>query len=72
MLEKGWNPKLPVDTLKKDLLGIHPTASSFKLLLDKVRNHAKQSMTDAFEYAKQKCDKSHNHTEFKVGDLILV
>ncbi|MBW0563636.1 hypothetical protein O181_103351 [Austropuccinia psidii MF-1] len=35
MLEKGWNPKLPVDTLKKDLVDIHPTASSFKLLLDK-------------------------------------
>ncbi|MBW0591399.1 hypothetical protein O181_131114 [Austropuccinia psidii MF-1] len=29
MLEKGWNPKLPVDTLKKDLDDIHPTASSF-------------------------------------------
>ncbi|MBW0582988.1 hypothetical protein O181_122703 [Austropuccinia psidii MF-1] len=40
MLEKGWNPKLPVDTLKKYLVDIHPTASSFKLLLDKVRNHA--------------------------------
>ncbi|MBW0569883.1 hypothetical protein O181_109598 [Austropuccinia psidii MF-1] len=29
MLEKGWNPKLPADTLKKDLIDIHPTASSF-------------------------------------------
>ncbi|MBW0589146.1 hypothetical protein O181_128861 [Austropuccinia psidii MF-1] len=29
MLEKGWNPKLPVDTLKKYLFDIHPTASSF-------------------------------------------
>ncbi|MBW0541589.1 hypothetical protein O181_081304 [Austropuccinia psidii MF-1] len=35
MLEKGWNPKLPVDTMKKDLVDIHPGASSFKLLLDK-------------------------------------
>ncbi|MBW0558678.1 hypothetical protein O181_098393 [Austropuccinia psidii MF-1] len=72
MLEKGWNPKLPVDTLKKDLVDIHPTASSFKLFLDKVRHHAKQSMKDAFEYAKQKWDKSHKNPEFKVGDLILV
>ncbi|MBW0576166.1 hypothetical protein O181_115881 [Austropuccinia psidii MF-1] len=48
MLEKGWNPKLPVDTLKKDLVDIHPTASSFKLFLDKVRHHANQSMDDAF------------------------
>ncbi|MBW0570236.1 hypothetical protein O181_109951 [Austropuccinia psidii MF-1] len=27
MLEKGWNPKIPVDTLKEDLVDIHPTAS---------------------------------------------
>ncbi|MBW0571643.1 hypothetical protein O181_111358 [Austropuccinia psidii MF-1] len=72
MLEKGWNPKLPVDTLKKALAYIHPTASSFKLLLDKVRHHANQSMNDAFEYAKQKWDKSHKTPEFKVGDMILV
>ncbi|MBW0519540.1 hypothetical protein O181_059255 [Austropuccinia psidii MF-1] len=72
MLEKGWNPKLPVDTLKKDLVDIHPTASSFKLLLDKVRHHANESMNDAFEYVKQKWDKNHKTPEFKVGDLILV
>ncbi|MBW0556593.1 hypothetical protein O181_096308 [Austropuccinia psidii MF-1] len=60
MLEKGWNPKLPVFTLKKDLVDIHPTSSSFKLFLDKVRPHANQSMNDAFEYAQQKWDKSHN------------
>ncbi|MBW0488353.1 hypothetical protein O181_028068 [Austropuccinia psidii MF-1] len=40
MLEKGWNPKLQFDTLKKDLVDIHPTASCFKLLLDKVRHYA--------------------------------
>ncbi|MBW0575860.1 hypothetical protein O181_115575 [Austropuccinia psidii MF-1] len=72
MLEKGWNPKLPVDTLKKDLVDINPTASIFKLLLDKVRHHANQSMNDSFEYAKHKWDKSHKTPKFKVGDLILV
>ncbi|MBW0525261.1 hypothetical protein O181_064976 [Austropuccinia psidii MF-1] len=72
MLEKGWNPKLPVDTLKRDLVDIHPTSSSFKLFLDKVRHNAKQSMTYSFEYAKQKWDKSHKHPELKVGDIILV
>ncbi|MBW0546972.1 hypothetical protein O181_086687 [Austropuccinia psidii MF-1] len=71
MLEKGWNPKLPVNTLKKDLVDINPAASIFKLLLDKVRHHAKQSMNDAFEYDKQKWDKSHKNPELKVGDLIL-
>ncbi|MBW0515229.1 hypothetical protein O181_054944 [Austropuccinia psidii MF-1] len=30
MLEKGWNPRLPSETLRKDLNDIHPTASSFK------------------------------------------
>ncbi|MBW0563991.1 hypothetical protein O181_103706 [Austropuccinia psidii MF-1] len=72
MLEKGWNPKLPVDTLKKDLVDIHPNASSFKLFVDKVRHHANKSMNDAFEYAKQKWDKGHKTPKFKVGDLILV
>ncbi|MBW0551493.1 hypothetical protein O181_091208 [Austropuccinia psidii MF-1] len=72
MLEKGWNPKCPVDTLKKDLVDIHPTASRFKLLLDKLRHHENQSMNDAFEYAKQKWDKSPKTPEFKVGYLILV
>ncbi|MBW0507374.1 hypothetical protein O181_047089 [Austropuccinia psidii MF-1] len=72
MLEKGWNPKLPVDNLKKDLFDIYPTSSSFKLLLDKMKHHANQRMTDAFEYAKQKWDKSHKTPEIKVGYLILV
>ncbi|MBW0563795.1 hypothetical protein O181_103510 [Austropuccinia psidii MF-1] len=71
MLEKGWNPKLPVDTLKKHLVDIHPTASSVKLFLDEVRHNENQSIDDAFEYAKQKWDKIHKTPEFKVGDLIL-
>ncbi|MBW0535208.1 hypothetical protein O181_074923 [Austropuccinia psidii MF-1] len=72
MMKKGWNPKLPVDTLKKDLVNIHPTASTFTLLLDKVRHHDNQSMNDAFEYSKQKLDKRHKAPEFKIGDLILL
>ncbi|MBW0498539.1 hypothetical protein O181_038254 [Austropuccinia psidii MF-1] len=72
MLEKGWNPRLPADTLRKDLIDIHPTASSFKVMLDKVKHHAKQSMNDAFKYAKKKWEKSHKVTEFKVGDLVQV
>ncbi|MBW0540704.1 hypothetical protein O181_080419 [Austropuccinia psidii MF-1] len=64
MLEKGWNLKLPVD--------IHSTASSFELLLDKVRHHAKQSNNHSLEYTNQKWNKCHKNTEFKVGYLILV
>ncbi|MBW0575982.1 hypothetical protein O181_115697 [Austropuccinia psidii MF-1] len=37
MLEKGWNPRLPEDKLRKDLIDIHHTASSFKMMLDKVK-----------------------------------
>ncbi|MBW0505529.1 hypothetical protein O181_045244 [Austropuccinia psidii MF-1] len=72
MLEKGWNPRLPEDTLRKDLIDINSTASSFNIMLDKVKHHSKQSVNDAFDYAKQKWDKSHKVPYFKVGDLVLV
>ncbi|MBW0565276.1 hypothetical protein O181_104991 [Austropuccinia psidii MF-1] len=71
MLGKGWNPRLPADTLRKDLIDINPTDSSFKVMLDKLKHHAKQIMNDAFEYAKQKWDKSPKVPYFKVGDLVL-
>ncbi|MBW0562286.1 hypothetical protein O181_102001 [Austropuccinia psidii MF-1] len=72
MLEKGWNPRLPYDTLKKDLVDIHPTASSFNIMLDKARHHANRCMQDSFKYAKEKWDKSHKPPYFKIGDLVLV
>ncbi|MBW0589384.1 hypothetical protein O181_129099 [Austropuccinia psidii MF-1] len=40
ILEEGWNPKLPQDYLRKDLIKIHPTAASFNGMLDKARKHA--------------------------------
>ncbi|MBW0501314.1 hypothetical protein O181_041029 [Austropuccinia psidii MF-1] len=46
--------------------------SSFNIMLDKVKYHAKKSINDAFYYAKQKWDKSHKVPDFKVGDLVLV
>ncbi|MBW0552312.1 hypothetical protein O181_092027, partial [Austropuccinia psidii MF-1] len=72
ILEKGWNPKLPQDSLRKDLIEIHPTAASFKGMLDKARKHAVRCMEDSFAYAKDKWDKSHATPDFKVGDLVLV
>ncbi|MBW0474470.1 hypothetical protein O181_014185 [Austropuccinia psidii MF-1] len=71
MLEKGWNPRLPAGTLRRDLIDIHPEASSFKIMLDKVKHHSKQSMNDTFDYAKHKWDKSNKVPDFKVGDLAL-
>ncbi|MBW0591388.1 hypothetical protein O181_131103, partial [Austropuccinia psidii MF-1] len=38
ILEKGWNPKLPQDSLRKDFIEIHPTAAIFKG--PKARKHA--------------------------------
>ncbi|MBW0553140.1 hypothetical protein O181_092855 [Austropuccinia psidii MF-1] len=72
MLEKGWNPRLPYDTLKKDLVDIHPTESSFKIMLDKARHHANRCMQDSFKYAKERWDKFHKPPDFKIGDLVLV
>ncbi|MBW0574729.1 hypothetical protein O181_114444 [Austropuccinia psidii MF-1] len=57
ILEKGWNPKLPQDSLRKDLVQIHPTAISFKGILEKVRKHAIRLMEESFAYAKDKKDK---------------
>ncbi|MBW0558725.1 hypothetical protein O181_098440 [Austropuccinia psidii MF-1] len=72
MLEKGFNPRIPYDTHKKDLVDIHQTGSSFKIILDKERHHANKSMQDSFEYAKERWDKSHKPPDFKVGYLVLV
>ncbi|MBW0573761.1 hypothetical protein O181_113476 [Austropuccinia psidii MF-1] len=72
ILEKGWNPKLPQDSLRKDLVKIHPTASSFKIMLDRARRHAVRCMEDSFAYAEDKWEKSHATPDFKVGDLVLV
>ncbi|MBW0480369.1 hypothetical protein O181_020084 [Austropuccinia psidii MF-1] len=72
ILEKGWNPKLPQDSLRKDLVEIHPTAGSFKLVLDKAGKHAIRGMEDSFAYAKDKWDKSPATPDFEVGNLVLV
>ncbi|MBW0589872.1 hypothetical protein O181_129587 [Austropuccinia psidii MF-1] len=72
ILEKGWNSKLPQNCFRKELVKIHPTAASFKEMLEKPRKHAVRCMEDAFSYAKDKWDKSHTTADFKVGYLVLV
>ncbi|MBW0584217.1 hypothetical protein O181_123932 [Austropuccinia psidii MF-1] len=71
-LEKGWNPRCPYDTLTKDLVDIHPTASILKIMLEKARHHANRCMQDSFKYEKESWDKSHKPPDFKIGDLVLV
>ncbi|MBW0515261.1 hypothetical protein O181_054976 [Austropuccinia psidii MF-1] len=41
-------------------------------MLEKTRKHEIRCMEDSFSYAKEKWDKSHATTDFKVGDLVLV
>ncbi|MBW0541411.1 hypothetical protein O181_081126 [Austropuccinia psidii MF-1] len=72
ILEKGWNPKLPQDFLRKELIEIHPTAASFKGVLDKSRKHAVRYVEDSFSCAKDKWDKSRATADFKLGDLVVV
>ncbi|MBW0516638.1 hypothetical protein O181_056353 [Austropuccinia psidii MF-1] len=72
IVEKGSNPKLPQDSLRKELIEIHPTAASFKGMLEKARKHAERCMEDSFAYDKDKWDKSHATPDFKVGYLVLV
>ncbi|MBW0545598.1 hypothetical protein O181_085313 [Austropuccinia psidii MF-1] len=72
MLENGWNPRLPYDTLKKYLVDIHPIASSLKRIFDKARHHANRCRQDSFKYAKERWDKIHKPPDFKIGDLVLV
>ncbi|MBW0461858.1 hypothetical protein O181_001573 [Austropuccinia psidii MF-1] len=67
MLEKGWNTRIPADTLRKDLIEIHYTASSFKIMLDKVKHHAKKIMRDVFY-----CEKRPNKLKDSyVGPLVI-
>ncbi|MBW0549526.1 hypothetical protein O181_089241 [Austropuccinia psidii MF-1] len=71
MLEKRWNPRLPCDTLRKDLVDRHPTASSFKIMLGKGRHNANRCMADSFKYAIERWDKIHKPPDFKIGELVL-
>ncbi|MBW0592198.1 hypothetical protein O181_131913 [Austropuccinia psidii MF-1] len=72
ILEKGWNPELTQDSLRKELSEIHPTASSFKGMLDRARKHGVRCKEDSFAYVKDKWDKPHATPDFKMGDLVLV
>ncbi|MBW0491964.1 hypothetical protein O181_031679 [Austropuccinia psidii MF-1] len=72
LLEKGWNPILTYDTLKKDLVDIHPIERSFKMMFVKVRPHANRCIQDSLEYAKERWDKGYKPPDFKVGDSVLV
>ncbi|MBW0521045.1 hypothetical protein O181_060760 [Austropuccinia psidii MF-1] len=72
LVEKGWNPLLPVDHLKKNLLTIHPTAKDFHEMWKRACDRAAKRIAEAKEYNKQRWDKSHMEPDLKEGDQVLV
>ncbi|MBW0544295.1 hypothetical protein O181_084010 [Austropuccinia psidii MF-1] len=72
LVEKGWNPLLPVDHLKKNLLTIHPTAKDCHDMWKKACDTAVKCIAEEKEYNKQRRDKSHMEPDFKEGDQVLV
>ncbi|MBW0553144.1 hypothetical protein O181_092859 [Austropuccinia psidii MF-1] len=71
VVEKGWNPLLPVDHLK-NLLTIHPTAKDFHDMWKRACDTASKCIAEAKEYNKQRWDKTHMEPDFKEGDQVLV
>ncbi|MBW0558498.1 hypothetical protein O181_098213 [Austropuccinia psidii MF-1] len=67
VVKKGWNPLLPVDNLKKNLLTIDPTAKDFHDMGKRACDTA-----EAKEYNKQRWDKIHMEPDFKEGYQVLV
>ncbi|MBW0480283.1 hypothetical protein O181_019998 [Austropuccinia psidii MF-1] len=46
IIEKGWNPRLPQDSLRKEFVEIHPTAASLEGMLEEVGKNAIRFMED--------------------------
>ncbi|MBW0473771.1 hypothetical protein O181_013486 [Austropuccinia psidii MF-1] len=67
LIEKGWNPLLPIDHLKKNIITIDPTAKGFHEMWRRACDTA-----EAKEYNKQRWDKSHMEPDFKEGDQVLL
>ncbi|MBW0494728.1 hypothetical protein O181_034443 [Austropuccinia psidii MF-1] len=72
LVEKGWNPLLAVDHLKKNILTIHPTAKHFHEMWKRACDTAAKCIAEAKEYNKKRWDKSHMEPDFKEGDQVLV
>ncbi|MBW0537777.1 hypothetical protein O181_077492 [Austropuccinia psidii MF-1] len=72
LVEKGWNPLLPVDHLKKNLLTIHPTAKDFHEMWKRACDTATKCIAEAKEYNNQRWDKSHMEPDFKEVDQVVL
>ncbi|MBW0579474.1 hypothetical protein O181_119189 [Austropuccinia psidii MF-1] len=72
VVEKVWNPLLPVDQLKKNLLTIHPTAKDFHDMWKRACDTPAKCIAEAKEYNKQRWDKTYMKPDFKEGNQVLV
>ncbi|MBW0514028.1 hypothetical protein O181_053743 [Austropuccinia psidii MF-1] len=57
LVEKRWNPLLPVDHLKKNILTIHTTAKYFHQMWRRACDTDSKCIAEAKEYNKQRWDK---------------
>ncbi|MBW0479137.1 hypothetical protein O181_018852 [Austropuccinia psidii MF-1] len=72
LVEKGWNPLLPVDHLKKNLLTIHPTAKGCHEMWKRSCDTDTKCIPETKGYNKQRWDKLHMEPDFREGDQVLV
>ncbi|MBW0464377.1 hypothetical protein O181_004092 [Austropuccinia psidii MF-1] len=72
LVEKGWNPQLSVDHLKKNLLSIHPKANKLYDMWKRPCDGASRFISEATEHNKQRWDRSHMEPDFKEGDRVLL
>ncbi|MBW0469926.1 hypothetical protein O181_009641 [Austropuccinia psidii MF-1] len=71
LLDKGLNPLLPVNHLKKNLLTIHPTAKAFHEMWKRACDTASKCIAEAKEYNKR-WDKSHMEPDLREGHQVSV
>ncbi|MBW0531481.1 hypothetical protein O181_071196 [Austropuccinia psidii MF-1] len=71
-VEKGWDPLLPVDHLKKNLLTIKPTAKDFHDMWKRACDTAAKCLVEEKDYNKQRWEKTHMEPDFKEGNQVLV
>ncbi|MBW0528212.1 hypothetical protein O181_067927 [Austropuccinia psidii MF-1] len=72
LIEKGWNPLLPVDHLQKNLLTINYAAKDFHDMWKRACDTAGKCIAEAKDYNKQRWHKTHMEPDFKEGDQVLV
>ncbi|MBW0463010.1 hypothetical protein O181_002725 [Austropuccinia psidii MF-1] len=72
MPKKGWDSKVATENLRKDLVDMNPTATNFKIMLDKMKRNSVKNMNESCEYANPRWDKGYKTPDFKIGHLILL